>query len=483
MIPIRSAACGLFLLACCPSAMGQISEPTLAVSETQVVITFTAPENTPLGSFSLESSPTLQLSNFVEETSAVFANPSGTEYTATVARPENEDRYFYRLLLDDEEIGIVFGSDPVSVGEGSGLGIPINFSAPFTGTLTYTLDFPNLTSESSGPISLTDATSFTIPVALTDDQVARGLRFASVSIQLDGEQSGTGSVQFADNDQIWDGTLITEDGSELHFCLERIRSAVTQPYVRLINDDCSNFLPMGAGGAVLNPLFNEASIDMTLESPVTFDAFGAPSFYRITLNGGPSAELNGNLYQGTTLGSARLEHIVGSHPATSYAIAPDASEPNDSRATASGPITLNPGAALTVGTYNTFGSEDFFELISTADLSAVVTVEFLHSNGDVDLQLQDAGGASLGISQSTSNSETLSVSLTAGVPVYIRVYGFQGASNTYGLKVRDASVSAPFTPNTLSHLSTSQDATFSLIRRPLPPVDEKAPLRTPLTPP
>jgi hypothetical protein len=100
----------------------------------------------------------------------------------------------------------------------------------------------------------------------------------------------------------------------------------------------------------------------------------------------------------------------------------DAQEPDDSRA---GARAVGPGTIA--GLRICAGDEDWF-LVSG---NRTVTIAFTSSAGDLDLAAYDASGNQLAISQGTGDSET--VTLPAGGAV--RVYGYNGATNTYTLSV------------------------------------------------
>ncbi|HTJ46606.1 MAG TPA: hypothetical protein VL463_31085 [Kofleriaceae bacterium] len=101
----------------------------------------------------------------------------------------------------------------------------------------------------------------------------------------------------------------------------------------------------------------------------------------------------------------------------------DAQEPNDSSGAAK---------SVGVGTINGLkicgGDEDWFVVSG----SRTVKITFTSSAGDLDLAAYDASGAQLAISQGTGDSE--SVTVAAGAR--IRVYGYNGATNTYALAVQ-----------------------------------------------
>lgn len=98
----------------------------------------------------------------------------------------------------------------------------------------------------------------------------------------------------------------------------------------------------------------------------------------------------------------------------------DELEPNDGRADAP---TVTGSHDLSICD----GDADWFYI---AD-AATVTIEFTHANGDLDMASYDATDTRLDVSQSTSNSE----SLTVEAGTWIKVYGYQSATGDYTLRV------------------------------------------------
>ena len=121
---------------------------------------------------------------------------------------------------------------------------------------------------------------------------------------------------------------------------------------------------------------------------------------------------------------------VASTPATDFCAlggatsgCTDAFEPNDSQAAAkSAPVGTTSGLRICGG------DEDWFAISG----ARTVTITFTSSAGDLDMAAYDASGTQLSISQGTSDSEQLSV--PAGSTV--RVYGYNGATNTYALRIQ-----------------------------------------------
>ena len=100
----------------------------------------------------------------------------------------------------------------------------------------------------------------------------------------------------------------------------------------------------------------------------------------------------------------------------------DALEPSDGQATA-----RVVGAGAWDGLRVCSGDVDWYRV----DVAATVRLELVHAAGDLDMTAHDASGARLAASESTSDRETLTVS--AGT--WIKVYGYQGATNAYRLVV------------------------------------------------
>ncbi|MBL4848748.1 MAG: pre-peptidase C-terminal domain-containing protein [Planctomycetes bacterium] len=83
------------------------------------------------------------------------------------------------------------------------------------------------------------------------------------------------------------------------------------------------------------------------------------------------------------------------------------------------------------------GNDDWYAVELQPNETLTFEVGFSHSSGDIDLELHDASGNRIGNSAGTGNTET--ISHTAGAQpttVYLRVFGYQGARNSYVLETR-----------------------------------------------
>ena len=96
----------------------------------------------------------------------------------------------------------------------------------------------------------------------------------------------------------------------------------------------------------------------------------------------------------------------------------DAFEPNDTRPAAT---TVTGAHALRICA----GDQDWFRSVA----GGTVTITFSHAAGDLDLTAYDAEGNQVATSESTANTE----SVTVPPGGYARVYGYQGATGAYQL--------------------------------------------------
>ena len=108
----------------------------------------------------------------------------------------------------------------------------------------------------------------------------------------------------------------------------------------------------------------------------------------------------------------------------------DGREPNDSVSGATtAPDSLTDGQ---ICAYN----DDYFRISAATGTEVTVTVDgFVHSAGDIDLQLLSSTGTILASSASTSSTESADHCLADGGAIYARVFGYRGAENDYDMRV------------------------------------------------
>lgn len=102
-----------------------------------------------------------------------------------------------------------------------------------------------------------------------------------------------------------------------------------------------------------------------------------------------------------------------------------------------GNVDRSRAAVVSAGTFGDLqvcgGGSDWFEVQATGEVTA--TVEFVHANGDLDVKLYDANGTAIDSSNTVSDKEVVQGADPTGGKVYIEVYGYNGAENTYTLTV------------------------------------------------
>lgn len=81
------------------------------------------------------------------------------------------------------------------------------------------------------------------------------------------------------------------------------------------------------------------------------------------------------------------------------------------------------------------GDDDYFQFTTTTAGEVTVSVAFRNADGDLELALLDNNQTSLRSSTTTSDVETVTMSLNAGTYV-ARVYGYDGADNLYELTLQ-----------------------------------------------
>lgn len=112
----------------------------------------------------------------------------------------------------------------------------------------------------------------------------------------------------------------------------------------------------------------------------------------------------------------------------------DAYEGNDTQLTAAhfGVVGHLNVVALNTHTYE---DEDWFSFVPAADAIVTVDIWFHQHGGDLDLQLYDAAGELLAVSNSSNDFESVKWMMIAGETYAARVYTEAGACNGYGLVV------------------------------------------------
>lgn len=117
----------------------------------------------------------------------------------------------------------------------------------------------------------------------------------------------------------------------------------------------------------------------------------------------------------------------------------DAFEDNDSFAQARSLGMLSNAASI--GGLKLLDGEDWFSftMAATGRTSDFVRIDFAHAAGDLDLQLYDAAGNLVDVSNGVGNGEQISLDGQAAGTYFLRVFGYNGEQNkSYGLTVDPA---------------------------------------------
>jgi PKD repeat protein len=139
----------------------------------------------------------------------------------------------------------------------------------------------------------------------------------------------------------------------------------------------------------------------------------------------------------------------------------DRFEPNDERITAT---SISPGFYSDLDIVA--GESDYFEISLDQGDEITATMQFDHTVGDLDLELQDSEGNELRDSISVTDDETVTYEVQESGTFYVRAYGFIDAGAPYSLDIsvddgieQNTPPEASFTYSPLSP-DTSEAVTF-----------------------
>jgi len=218
----------------------------------------------------------------------------------------------------------------------------------------------------------------------------------------------------------WSGLNVHEAGNDDWFRFETVETAVAGHSVAIDFQHALGDLDMAlynSGGTLL-----ASSTSARDYEEVSLDGLPAATYYLLVYG------YNGATNPGYT--------ITIDAPAEPTGIPQDRFEQNDTIGEAHDLRTLdahgNIFADLTMDdSASETTKEDWFRFQTTAPGATgdAVGIEFLHAQGDLDLFLYDASSNALGSSRGTGNSETVSLDGLPGGTYYIRVLGYNGASN------------------------------------------------------
>ncbi|MEX2310245.1 MAG: lysyl oxidase family protein [Pirellulales bacterium] len=228
-------------------------------------------------------------------------------------------------------------------------------------------------------------------------------------------------------------------------------SAVDQTYTGLsINatndDDYYRIVPTVSGIMSVSLAFQHAQgdIDMQILSASQTqlglsDSTGNGEQFSLSVTAGPAYYIRVYGFRGAINPSYSMTINV---PETPSGGTGDALEENDTFATARSLTAVD--QVYSNLSINAPNDDDYYSIVPTNSGTLTVSVAFQHAQGDIDMRIYNASQSQLGLSDSTSNAEQLSLTVTAGQTYYIRVYGFQGDTNpSYTMTVAVPSAPVP----------------------------------------
>ncbi len=131
----------------------------------------------------------------------------------------------------------------------------------------------------------------------------------------------------------------------------------------------------------------------------------------------------------------------------------DALEQNDTFATARNLAAVDQVYGnLSIDVAN---DDDYYAIVPTNSGTLTVGLAFQNSQGDIDMRIYNAAQTELGLSDSTTNAEQLSLAVIAGQTYFVRVYGFEGTVNpNYTMTIDVPAAPAPCA-SSVTYLSTT----------------------------
>jgi hypothetical protein len=230
------------------------------------------------------------------------------EFEVLISDPTGPDGFYRVVGLGGTagEIIINFVTTAFQVLEGGMISPTITFSAPFTGTIRYTIggsaavgDYAAL----SGELQVNHSTTATIPVTLIDNEAIGELKNLTLTLEAAaGTRLGANSqtiITIDDNDARWEGSFVSGEAS-LPFALEIARSGASVEGALM--GDASSFFPSDLVPATVTLTASAFTASITgISMPENATLLNLPSVLELDLsatNGVENQEVGDNFLQG-----------------------------------------------------------------------------------------------------------------------------------------------------------------------------------------
>ena len=270
--------------------------------------------------YRVEYSPDLGVSiPWAHDTSAVITDLGHGAYRVAIPGPAGA-KGFYRVVGfgPSGDVVVEFSTTAFQITEGATAFPVISFSAPFTGTLRYSISgtaTPDDYGPLTGEVQVFNNLSAMIPITISDNETIDPLRVLILTLESDdGARPGLRSrmvITIMDRDSRWEGTFFSEKGNaSLPFSMEIIRTGETTQG-RLVGGP-SHFIPEGPFHGTINA-HTASEFSASFEGialPGDSTLLGLPAVLALSLEAEGDQEIDEHFIQGL----ATLETAYPGHP-------------------------------------------------------------------------------------------------------------------------------------------------------------------------
>lgn len=235
--------------------------------------------------------------NWTADSSAVITSRGAGEFEVVISDPAGPDGFYRVVGLGGGagEIIINFATTAFQVWEGGMVSPTITFSAPFTGTIRYSISGTATTGDYealSGELQVNNSTTATIPISLIDNESIGELKNLILTLEAaPGTQLGANSqtiITIDENDARWAGSFVSGVAA-IPFTLEIVRTGGMVQGALV--GDVAGFFPPEPVPATLSLTASAFTASITgIAMPVDATLLDLPAVLELSLNAANSAE-------------------------------------------------------------------------------------------------------------------------------------------------------------------------------------------------